>query len=164
MKRTGLILISFVILALFTILVGTAAAQNRDIDVDSMSNEEILALLQAIMQKLENDIETDSEKKESETFETAVLAPAETDTGKELSNREPKKFSVYENKKLVVGRLPDYLFIRKQPGGGGGGDDDGGSGDTRTLEFHYGDYTFTIDIPEGEYGEYGIPTDVWKAW
>ena len=163
MKRTGLFLISFVILALFTILIGTAAAQNQNIDVDSMSNEEIMALLQAIMQKLETEMETDSEKKESETAEISVQAPAEIDTGKELSNREPKKFSVYENKKLVVGRLPDYLFVRKQPGGGGG-DDDGGSGDIRTLEFHYGDYTFTIDIPEGEYGDHGIPTDVWKAW
>lgn len=161
MKQTRLLLILFAVLAMFTILAGTTAAQS--VDVDSMSNEELLALLQTIMLKLEQNSETDTEGKDTES--TITLIPTSTRGGSttQVTNQETKKHSIYKNKKLIIGRMPDSWFIRKQPGGGGG-DDGGGSDNMRTLEFHYGDYTFTIDIPEGDYGDYGIPTDVWTAW
>ena len=156
-----MLLILFAMLVLFTIFSGTAAAQS--VDVDSMSNEELMALLQTIMQKLEQDTGTNTEEKKSGTDAISVTVSTSKDPAAQEMSRETKKHSIYKNKKLVVGRMPDSWFIRKQPGAGGG--DDGGDPEgTFTLEFHYGDYTFTIDIPEGSYGEYGIPTDVWKAW
>ena len=161
MKQIRMLLILFAILAMFTILAGAASAQS--VDVDSMSNEELMVLLQSIMQKLERDTETDEEEKGAETGAISITVSTSKAPAAQEMPRETKKHTIYKNKKLVVGHMPDSWFIRKQPGGGGG-DDGGGSEGTRTLEFHYGDYTFTIDIPDGSYGEYGIPTDVWKAW
>lgn len=160
MKRKSFLLILFAVLILFGIFVGTAAAQN--VDVSTMSNEELMVLLQSIMQKLEQDTETETEEKGSETAELPASAKDAAGSKKQVTKQETKKYSVYKNKKLVIGRMPDSWFIRKQPGGGG--DDDGGSDDTITFEFHYGDYTFSVDIPEGSYGDYGIPTTVWTAW
>ena len=163
MNKTRFILILLAVLALFTLLAGTAGAQ--EINVDSMSNEELMTLLQTIMQKLEQDTETGKAGDAAEVLPVPGTSADMADIAEKQAVRTPKKYSVYTNKQLVVGRMPDSWFIRRKPGGGGGEDDGGSSGgDTRTLEFHYGDYTFTIDIPEGEYGEYGIPTDVWKAW
>lgn len=162
MKQKSFLLILFAVLIFFSVSVGTAAAQN--VDVSTMSNEELMVLLQSIMQKLEQDTAAETEGKESETAELPASAKDAAGSSKPAAKQETKKYSVYKNKKLVIGRMPDSWFIRKQPGGGGGDDDSGGSDDMRTLEFHYGDYTFTIDIPEGSYGEYGIPTDVWTAW
>ena len=159
MKRKSFLLILFAVLILFGIFVGTAAAQN--VDVSTMSNEELMVLLQSIMQKLEQDTET--EEKGSETAELPASAKDAAGSTKHVTKQETKKYSVYKNKKLVIGRMPESWFIRKKPDGGGG-DDDGGSDDTITFEFHYGDYTFSVDIPEGSYGDYGIPTTVWTAW
>lgn len=161
MKQKRFLLILFAVLILFGVLVGTAAAQN--VDVSNMSNEELMVLLQSIMQKLEQDTETETEEKGSETVELPASAKDTAGSKKQVTKQETKKYSVYKNKKLVIGRMPESWFIRKKPDGGGG-DDDGGSDDTITFEFHYGDYTFTVDIPEGSYGDYGIPTTVWTAW
>ena len=162
MKQKRLLLILFTVLILFGIFVGTAAAQN--VDVSTMSNEELMVLLQSIMQRLEQNTETETEEKGSETVEIPTSAKDTAGSTKQVTKQESKKYSVYKNKKLVIGRMPESWFIRKKPGGGGGDDDSGGSGGTTTFEFHYGDYTFTIDIPEGSYGDYGIPTNVWTAW
>lgn len=162
MKQKRLLLILFAVLILFGIFFGTAAAQN--VDVSTMSKEELMVLLQSIMQRLEQDTETETEEKGSETVEVPTTAKDSAGSTKQVTKQESKKYSVYKNKKLVVGRMPESWFIRKKPGGGGGDDDSGGSGDTLTFEFHYGDYTFTIDIPEGSYGDLGIPTNVWTAW
>lgn len=159
MKQKSFLLILFTVLILFGIFVGTAAAQN--VDVSTMSNEELMVLLQSIMQKLEQDTETETGEKGSETSELPASAKDAAGSTKQVTKQETKKYSVYKNKKLVIGRMPESWFIRKKPGGGGGDDDSGGSDDMRTLEFHYGDYTFTVDIPDGDYG---LPTDVWKAW
>ena len=162
MTQKRFLLILFAVLILFGIFVGTAAAQN--VDISTMSNEELMVLLQSIMQKLEQDMEAETEEKGSETLELPTSAKDAAGSKKQVTKQETKKYSVYKNKKLVIGRMPESWFIRKKPGGGGGGDDDGGSDDTITFEFHYGDYTFTVDIPEGSYGDYGIPTTVWTAW
>ena len=162
MKQKRFLLILFTVLILFSVFVGTAAAQS--VDVDSMSNEELLALLQTIMLKLEQNSETDMEGKDSASSITLIPTSTKNGSTTQVTNGETKKHSIYKNKKLIVGRMPDSWFIRKQPGGGGEDNAGGGSGDTITFEFHYGDYTFTIDIPEGSYGEYGIPTNVWTAW
>ncbi|MBO4292414.1 MAG: hypothetical protein J5898_10955 [Lachnospiraceae bacterium] len=161
MKKTRIFWILFVIPVLFAILAGTAAAQ--DVDVDAMSNEELMVLLQSIMLKLEQDMI--AEGKDPGVVVTSAQPSVSAGTAAQETEEETQKNSVYENKKLVLERLPDYMFVRKPTAtGGGGGDDSSNSGGTRTLEFHYGDYTFTIDIPDGSYGDYGIPTDVWTAW
>ena len=161
MKRNRVLLILFAIVLMFTIFTGIAAAQS--VDVDSMSNEELMVLLQSIMRRLEQDTETTTDEKKPETDTISVTVSTEKEPAIQEVSRESQKHSIYKNKKLVIGRMPDSWFIRKQPGGGGG-DDEGGSEDTHTFEFHYGDYTFTVDIPDSSFGEYGIPTDVWKAW
>lgn len=160
MKQKIFLLILSAFLIVFGIFVGTSAAQ--DIDISTMSNEELMVLLQSIMQKLEQDMETETEEKGSKTIEEHASAAAAVSSAKQVTKQETKKHSVYKNKKLVIGRMPDSWFIRKKPGDEG--DDEGGSSGTRTLEFHYGTYVFTIDIPEDTYGEYGIPTDIWTAW
>lgn len=162
MKKTILHLILFSILVLFSINLGTVSAQS--VDIDNLSNEELLDLLQEILKKLEQDPETGRNGQETELNEISDSASLIGAALKLAAKRETKKFSVYTNKKLVVGRMPDYYFIRKQRGDGEETDSGSDSGAMRTLEFHYGDYSFTIDIPDGDYGEYGIPTDVWTAW
>ena len=132
MKQTRFLLILFMVLASLTVLAGTAAAQN--VDVDTMSNEELMVLLQSIMQRLEQDMVTDTEEKEPETVETSIPISAEVGSGTRETDREPKKFSSYENKKLIIGRMPDSWFIREKPGGGGGEDES----DSGEDGFHYG--------------------------
>ena len=162
MKKTRLSLILLGVLVSFVILVGTSAAQ--DIDVDAMSNEDLMVLLQSIMNKLEQNMAAEAGEKDPASADASGKSSGNVSSPAQETEPESESFAVYENKKLVIERLPDYLFIKKPNGRSSGGSDEGGSNDTITLEFHYGDYTFTIDIPEGSYGDYGIPTDVWTAW
>ena len=163
MKKILLIIIHFAILASFALLVGTASAQ--DVDVDSMSNEELMVLLQSIMQKLEQEMATETEGKDPETVISSVPTSSPAGTAEQEPDQETETFSVYTNKKLVYDSLPDYMFVRKPTGGSDGSQPDNGTtGGTHTFEFHYGDYTFTLDIPEDTFGDIGIPTDVWNAW
>lgn len=162
MKKTRLSLILLGVLVSFVILVGTSAAQ--DVDVDAMSNEELMVLLQSIMNKLEQNMAAEAGENDPAAADASAKSSGTVSSPAQETEPESESFAVYENKKLMIERLPDYFFIQKPNGRSSGGSDEGGSKDTRTLEFHYGDYTFTIDIPEGSYGDYGIPTDVWTAW
>lgn len=158
MKKTVVFWILFLITVLSAVFAGTAAAQ--DVDVDAMSNEELMVLLQSIMQKLENEMIA-----EGKDPGTTVTSPSvSAGSAAQETEEETEKFSVYDNKKLVLERLPDYMFVRKPTGSGGSGDDDSSGGGTRTFEFHYGSYTFSLDIPEETFGDTGIPTNVWTAW
>ena len=111
MERKRFLFILFAVLILFGIFVGTAAAQN--VDVSTMSNEELMVLLQSIMQKLEQDTAAETEGKESETAELPASAKDAAGSSKPAAKQETKKYSVYKNKKLVIGRMPDSWFIRK---------------------------------------------------
>ena len=90
----------------------SVSAQDQNIDVDSLSNEQLLLLLQAIMQKLNAD---------------------ETESGVAGIAQGPQ-YQIWENKKLMIERIPDDRFIQKpgspektaEPGGKENDDDSHG--------------------------------------
>ncbi len=83
------------------------SASAQEIDVDSMDNEQLTALLLQIMDKLQQ--QDGPEKEVQETPEPAVT---------EVPSAEPERIeeviqiTVYENKKLIVESLPAYMFIQ----------------------------------------------------
>ena len=109
MNKGKISLIIFAVLAVLTVFIFSASAQQ--IDVDSMDNEQLTTLLLQILDKLQQEetpaADTAFEAKSSETpAPTATLAPViETEP-------ETMSFSVYENKKLTAEALPAYMFIR----------------------------------------------------
>ena len=80
----------------------------QETDIDSMTDEQLMLLLQAIMQKLEDD-ESDAGTAEIPGAGTAAgpVAVNDAETGP-----ESKLFRAYGNKKLIVEALPEYMFIR----------------------------------------------------
>ena len=97
MIKNSFLVIFAVVLAVFVFAFGSVSAQ--DVDLDSLSNEQLMMLLQSIMQKLEADTnaeptdqaaETESDASETKTAENTVPEPT-----------------------LVIGRMPDSWFIRK---------------------------------------------------
>ena len=92
MRNRSVFLILFAALALAIGLAASVSAQ--DVNVDSMTNEELLLLLQSIMERL------DQQEEDPETRAAMDLTP------------EPAGFSVYENKKLTIEELPEYMFIQ----------------------------------------------------
>ena len=108
MKKKSIIIIFILAITLLTVLPGSISAQ--DIDVESMDNAQLLRLLQVIMQQLE----------EGETEETDEPLPAGTAVPVISVARfsDGKLFTIYENKKLIIERIPDDLFIQKNDGNG----------------------------------------------
>lgn len=80
----------------------SAAAYAQDIDVSSMTNEELTALLQQILTKLQQQEDPEA------------VTPAET-PGPRAAEETPE-FSIWENKKLIIEGLPEYMFIQKSSG------------------------------------------------
>lgn len=107
MNKRYFFLILIAVLSLLFIIAASVSAQ--DIDVNNMDNAELMALLQAILQKLETD---DPQVITAEEPVPAAVpgTPAEPDT-------DPVSFEIYENKKLTVEALPAYMFIQKPTGG-----------------------------------------------
>ena len=143
MKRHFVVLLIFVI---FTVFLTAVSAQ----DIDNMDKEQLEALLQAITQKLQ-EYETNPEKEQSsdkEVQEFSATSPSPTPETKTV------KFQIYDNKKLIIDRLPDSMFIRKETGGGEEEKED--NSDSRTLEeIHHcppgATYECYTDIFTGEY-------------
>ncbi|MBQ6508158.1 MAG: hypothetical protein IJI07_01670 [Flexilinea sp.] len=124
-------LIIFTVLLLLTASVASVFAQ--DIDLENMDNAQLTELLQQIMQKLEQkDLSADETDQETSPVGSVAAVPA--------ADPEPTPeavvFSIYENKKLMIEKLPEYMFIQptqppkpekpeKKDGGSksGGGDD-----------------------------------------
>ena len=148
LKRIRLFCFSFIIPVLFSIIIGTAAAQN--VDVKSMSDEELMALLQSIMQKLEQ------EEPDVEAEETSVPSPVPDDMTDVVTVPETRVFSIYENKKLVIGRMPDAWFIPRETEEED--DDDTDKRRPPTERFHYGGGVYPI------YGGTFSPSDIWTVW
>ena len=96
MKRRCLILFLGMILLIMS---AVAVVSAQDIDVSSMDNAQLTALLQQILDKLQQE----------ETPEEA--SPAEIPS----SPAEPqaRKFTVWMNKKLMIEALPGYMFDRR---------------------------------------------------
>ena len=107
-KKRILLLIMTVILTLFTV---SAVSQAQEVDLNDLTDEQLLILLQTIMQKLQ-DGETEEPAEVPAVPETAeepapaVPAPA--------AEEEEAAFEIYENKKLLVQRLPDSLFVQPE--------------------------------------------------
>ena len=104
--RKRIFLIMLGILASLAVSFGSSYAQ--DIDISNMDNAQLMELLQAIMQKLE---EESADKSPDLTIVTTV--PAAEDLPESVA--ETNRFRIYENKKLVVERIPDWYFIRNDP-------------------------------------------------
>ena len=101
MRKKGLFLILFVVLSMLTICVSSSFAQ--DIDVSNMDNAQLMALLQAIMEKL-GDQDAGSGTQDADQLSADSSQQAEEAGG--------RIFSIYENKKLILERLPDYMFYQ----------------------------------------------------
>ena len=102
MKRKILFPIFFMILTL--LMLSPALSSAQDIDLSSMDNAQLIELLQTIIQKLEDSKEAD-DGEEIVPMQETTLTPAAA----------AGKFQIYENKKLILERLPDYFFDRVQP-------------------------------------------------
>ena len=103
----------------------------QEIDVENMSNEELMLLLQSIVLKLDNNESTkvpqenaaEIEVQQSDEAAVPTAEPKTSDsvdvpeaTEKPGAAEEKKTFEIYENKKLIIGRMPDSYFIRKNNG------------------------------------------------
>ena len=124
MKQFKILLI-WLTAALIAVIIASASAQ--DIDLDSMNKEQLTTLLQAIQQKLD-ELETETGGKSDKAEETPSFFSNLSSNAKKdrTPANEVQKFSIYENKKLTIEKLPDSMFIRKKPGSGDG-DDEAGS-------------------------------------
>ena len=101
MKKMSFSLILIVLFAMLTVFNDSSFAQ--DADISNMDNAQLLQLLQAIMQKLE----------ENETDDPTVVLLPESTTEPVIA---PARFQIYKNKKLILERIPDDRFIRKDSG------------------------------------------------
>ena len=90
---------------LVTLMTFAVCVSAQEIDVDSMNNEQLMLLLQAIMQKLELNETEDAEESLPNVTEMPVIDAAR------FSDR--KLFTIYENKKLIIEAIPEYMFTQK---------------------------------------------------
>ncbi len=108
MKKRVFILIIAFLSAAAVLSFGSVSAQ--DTDLDSMTDEQLMTLLRAIMQKLEE------RQPSAETPEITEPDPA----GTPLAGNDPeaalkgKAFRIYDNKKLIIEGLPSYMFVRPE--------------------------------------------------
>ena len=124
MERKLLFLVMLAVSVLFLLTAGIVSAQ--DIDLDSMDKEQLLQLIQLIQKKL---IEPDAPA-ESTPEPSGPVIPAETPTP------EPRLFSIYENKKLIIEALPGYIFDRGETPEPDTNKKDGGGKKDPTPEVH----------------------------
>ena len=123
MKTKNLIFFLIMVLASLAVFAGSVYAQ--DIDIDNMDNEQLLILLQQIMDKLNQQETTEpTEEPAAPTEEPAVPTAVPTP---EAADPRTKTFKIYENKKLIIGRMPDSYFVQPESNDGndGGYDFDG---------------------------------------
>ena len=98
MKDKILFLILSVVLVILMISASSSFAQ--DVDISNMDNTQLMSLLQAIMQKIENDADGGSRNEELDQMK--------------IEKADGTTFRIYENKKLILERIPDYYFIQPQ--------------------------------------------------
>lgn len=101
-NKRSLILIAAV-LAVLSFCILTASAQTTD--PGSPDNAQLLELLQSIMEKLqqEGNTQTEAQPKETDPLQITPEIPAAATV---------RPISIHMNKKLFVGEMPDYYFIR----------------------------------------------------
>ena len=96
-KRICLILIAL----LASLAVSVCSSFAQDIDISNMDNAQLMAMLQAIMQKLDDS----SQQAEGSGQESVIRIQDAEEAGVRI-------FNIYENKKLILERLPDYMFYQ----------------------------------------------------
>ena len=105
MKKRNFVLIMIAVIAFLTVAAASVTAQ--DIDVENMDNAELIALLQAILQKLEED-------GSAEVPAEGLLQPAVTGPGEE-PDPDPVRFEVYTNKK-TDDRTSSGIYVHPKAG------------------------------------------------
>lgn len=100
-----------ILLCLIFLLVSVFSVSAQDVNVDDLSNEQLMELLQAIMQKLEDGNSEKPLQTDPEGDETTVGSTIENASE---TVAEAPRFQIYENKKLILERIPDDRFIQKQ--------------------------------------------------
>ena len=93
------------------LMVSLVSVSAQEIDVNSMDNEQLTALLLQIMDKLQQQ-ETPAADPSPEAGSQETTVPAATTVPVIETESEMAGFSVYENKKLIVEALPSYMFIQ----------------------------------------------------
>ena len=142
------------LVVVFALLITSAffvmSVSAQDINLDNMDDEQLMLLMQAISQRLQKKGVSAEEGSDTVTNEppAADQAKGSDDTDqKTLQSSDPsgvsekqvtraidaKKYQIYENKKLIIGRMPDSMFVRK-PTGDGGGEEEPVPEDTETPE------------------------------
>ena len=104
-----IVLILFVLSSLFLSWFTVSA---QDIDISTLSDEQLITLLQSITNRLQSGETETTVESEPEPAEEPVEKPAAASTEDPVT--EEKKFRIYENKKLILERIPDDRFIQKQ--------------------------------------------------
>ena len=168
MKKRTMIFLLAVILAMLA--VSFAAVSAQDFDLDNMDDEQLMLLMQAISQKLQKNEGSAEEGSDTVTNEPSAAdqaKDAEDTDQKTLQSSDPsgvsekqvtraieaKKYQIYENKKLIIGRMPDSMFVPKRTGGGDEGPE---PEDPKTPEEEHNclpgqTYECYTDIFTGEY-------------
>ena len=142
------------LVVVFALLITSAffvmSVSAQDINLDNMDDEQLMLLMQAISQKLQKNEESAGEGSDTVTNEPSAADQAkgaEDTDQKTLRSSDPsgvsekqvtraidaKKYQIYENKKLIIGRMPDSMFVRK-PTGDGGGEEEPVPEDPKTPE------------------------------
>ena len=154
MKKRIFILIIVFLSAAAVLSFGPVSAQ--DTDLDSMTDEQLMTLLRAITQKLE-ERQPSADTSEITEPDPAGTQQAENDPETALKG---KAFRIYDNKKLIIESLPSYMFIRPVeneeepeepvPGKKKEGHGDPASCPAGTLCDDYDSYCIWVLTPDGE--------------
>ena len=147
MKKHRIIIKRFVVILslLITSAFFVMSVSAQDFDLDNMDDEQLMLLMEAISQKLQKNKESAEEGSDMVTNEPSA---ADLTNGAEDTNQttlqssdpfgesekqvtraiEAIKYQIYENKKLIISRMPDSYFVPAD-NGDGDGTDDGDTGD-----------------------------------
>ena len=136
MTKKGCFSLCLMLLMLLTVTFSSVSAQ--DADLSNMNNAQLIQLLQAIMLKLGSDEPENAETPEPTMTPTPIAALgsdplAEYDDEQLLlllqmitdrldtAEKTPEpgndavRYEIYEIKKLIIEKLPDHMFIQKDP-------------------------------------------------
>ena len=109
MRNKRIFLIFFTVLVILAATIVSVSAQ--DIDVDSMDNEQLTALLLQILGKLQQD-ETPAAETDPDISETPASTAEPVPAADLEAIEEIIQITIYDDKKLIIEKLPEYMFIQ----------------------------------------------------
>ena len=130
-----LFLILITTLAMLAFLTASVSAQDTGIDVDNMDNAQLTTLLLQILNKLQEEENPQAEPAETEELEPETIQTEEPVTEPVPEEQKPEisekpadpipaddpeaieeviQITIYENKKLIIEQLPEYMFFKKE--------------------------------------------------